>query len=56
MDGTGGHYAKLLSKISHSETDRDHVFSLMWNLRNLTEEHGGREGRKIVSNREGGKP
>ena len=28
----------------------------MWNLRNLTEDHGGREGEKIVSNREGGKP
>ena len=27
----------------------------MWNLRNLTEDHGGGEGEKIVSNREGGK-
>ena len=27
----------------------------MWNLRNLTEDHEGREGEKIVSNREGGK-
>ena len=29
----------------------------MWNLRNLTEDHGGREGKKkkkIVTNREGG--
>ena len=24
----------------------------MWNLRNLTEDHRGREGEKIVSNRE----
>ena len=28
----------------------------MWILRNLTEDHGGREGEKIVTEREGGKP
>ena len=27
----------------------------MWNMRNLTEDHGGREGEKIVINREGGR-
>ena len=30
----------------------------MWNLRNLTEDHGGREGekKKLQTEREGGKP
>ena len=28
----------------------------MWILRNLTGDHGGREGEKIVTEREGGKP
>ena len=46
----------ILIEISQSEKDRYHMFSLMWNLRNLTEDHGRREGGKIVSNREGGKP
>ena len=27
-------------------------FTHMWNLRNLTEDHGGEEGEKIVSERE----
>ena len=27
----------------------------MWNLRNLIEDHGRREGEKIVTNREGGR-
>ena len=27
----------------------------MWILRNLTEDHGGREGEEIVTNREGGR-
>ena len=42
----------MLSEISQSEKDRYYVFTHMWNLRNLTEDHGGREGEKIVSNRE----
>ena len=46
----------MLSEISLSEKDRYHMFSLMWILRNLTEDHGGREGGKIVTEREGGKP
>ena len=33
----------MLSEISQSDKDR-YMFSLMWNLRNLTEDHGGREG------------
>ena len=43
----------MLSEISHAEKDRYHMFSLlMWILRNLTEDHGGGEGKKKV--REGG--
>ena len=45
----------MLSEISQSEKDRFHVFTHMWILRNLTEDHGGREGEKIVTNREGGR-
>ena len=48
--GTGVYYA-----ISQSEKDRYCVFSLMWNFRNLTEDHRGREGEKIVTNRKGGR-
>ena len=43
----------MLSEISQSEKDRYHVFTHMWILRNLTEDHGGREVEKIVTNREG---
>ena len=32
-----------------------YVFTLMWILRNLTEDHGGREEEKIVANKEGGR-
>ena len=35
----------MLSEINESEKDR-YMFPLMWNLRNLTEDHGGREGEK----------
>ena len=45
----------MLSEINQSEKDT-YVFIYMWNLRNLAEDHRGREGIKIVSNREGGKP
>ena len=31
-----------------------YVFTLMWILRNLTEDHGGRKGGKIVIKTEGG--
>ena len=44
------------SEISQLEKDRYHVFTHMWNLRNLTEDHEGREGEKIVTEREGDKP
>ena len=33
-----------------------YVCTHMWMLRNLTEDHGGGEGGKIVTDREGGKP
>ena len=45
----------MLSKISQSEKDRYHVFTHVWNLRILAEDHGGMEGEKIVTNREGGR-
>ena len=44
----------MLSEISQAEKDRYHVFTHMWILRNLTEDHGGGKGEKKV--REGGKP
>ena len=44
-----------LSEISQSEKDRYHVFTHMWNLRNLTEDHGGRKAEKLVTNREAGR-
>ena len=46
----------MLSEISQSEKDRYHVFTHMWKLRNLTEDLKGREEKKRVTNREGGKP
>ena len=47
----------MLSGISQSEKDKCHDFTHMWNIRNKTDEHGGREGkRKEKQNREGGKP
>ena len=44
----------MLSEISQAEKDRYHVFTHMWMLRNLTEDHGGGEGEK-KSYREGGR-
>ena len=35
----------MLSEISQSEKDNYHMISLMWNLRNKTEAHRGREGK-----------
>ena len=46
----------MLSEISQSEKGRYHMFSLMWNMRNLTEDHWGGEGEKKVTEREGHKP
>ena len=47
----------MLSEISQSEKDSICFHSFMWILRNLTEDHGGREiKKKIVTNREGDKP
>ena len=54
MDGPGGYYAKRIK--SGRERQISYVFTHMWNLRNLTEDHGGGEEGKIISNREGGKP
>ena len=50
MDGTGECYAKWNK--SCRERQIPYVFTLMWILRNLTEDHGGGEGEKKV--REGG--
>ena len=48
--------AILLSEISQAEKDRYHVFAHNRILRNLTEDHGRKEGeKKIVTNREGGR-
>ena len=44
----------MLSETSHTEKDRYHVFTLMWILRNLTEDHGEGEGKKKKEVREGG--
>ena len=44
----------MLNEISQSEEDSYHIFSLMWNLRNLTEGHREKEGK--ISYREGHKP
>ena len=46
----------MLSEISQAEKDRYHMFSLMWILRNLTEDQGGVEGGKKVTESEVGKP
>ena len=36
----------MLSKISQSEKDNYHMISPMWNLRNKTEDHRGREEKQ----------
>ena len=47
----------VLSEISQAEKDRYHVFTHIWILRNLTQDHGGEEqGEGEVTEREGGKP
>ena len=43
----------MLSEISQRKIS--YVFTHMWILRNLTEDHGGRKGEKIVTNREKGR-
>ena len=35
----------MLSKIIWSEKDKYHDFTHMWNLRNTTDEHRGRDGK-----------
>ena len=44
----------MLSEISQAEKDTI-CFTHMWILRNLTEDDGGGEGRKVIE-REGDKP
>ena len=44
VDGTGECYAKLNK--SYREGQIPYVFTPMWILRNLTEDHGGGEGEK----------
>ena len=34
-----------VNEISQSEKDKYYMISLMWNLRNKTDEHKGREGK-----------
>ena len=48
MDGAGGYYAKWNKSVRERQTP--YVFTHMWNLRNLTEDHGGRGRGKIVTN------
>ena len=46
----------MLSEIkSYRERQIPYVFTLMWILRNLTEDHGGGEGKKKKLKREGAK-
>ena len=53
LNGTGGYYAKWNKSVREREIP--YVFTHLWNLRNLTKDHGGREAeKKIVTNREGG--
>ena len=44
MDGTGGYYGKWSKSVR--ERQISYVFTHMWKLRNLTEDHEGREGTK----------
>ena len=44
VDGTVRYYAELNKSIR--ERQIPHVFTLMWILRNLTEDHGGGEGKR----------
>ena len=41
------------NEILPSEQDSHPMFALMWNLRNLTEDHGGMEGKKNSYSKEG---
>ena len=44
VDGTGGYHAKRSKSLR--ERQISYVFTHRWNLRNLTEDHGGGEGEK----------
>ena len=43
MDGARGDYAK--SNKSNRERQLSYVFTHMWNIRNSTEDHRGKEGK-----------
>ena len=43
----------ILSEISQSEKDKNHMTSLIWTLRHRTDEHKGREA-KIIEKQGGG--
>ena len=49
VDGTGGYYAKWSKSVRERQISC--VFTHVWNLKNLTEDHRGREG-KISYSRE----
>ena len=46
--GARGHYTKR----NKSEKDKYHMISLMWNLRNKTDEHEGKKNKITKSERE----
>ena len=52
--GTGEYYVKWNKSVR--ERQIPYIFTHMWILRNLTEDHGGGEWEKKVAEREGGKP
>ena len=41
----------ILSKISQSEKNEYHVISLMWNVRNKTDEHRSKKRKKEVNHK-----
>ena len=43
VDGTGGYYAKQNKSVRERQISYDFIH--MWNLRNSTDEHKGREGK-----------
>ena len=56
VDATGRYYAEWNKSVREGQI---YVFTHMWILRNLTEDHEGREGEKntnLQTEREGGKP
>ena len=50
VDRTGGYYAEWNKSVRGWQLS--YIFTCMWNLRNLTEDRGGREGEKNFKQRE----